>query len=543
MNSIYMNDYTNYDDFARNFRINAPENYNFAFDCIDALAKTQPDKLAMIWCNDKGEEKRYTFSQLSAISDAAARFFLSIGIRRSDAVMLILKRRVQFWFALLGLMKIGAVSIPATHLLAKEDVIYRNNAASVAYILTTEEDALTDTVEDAMPESPTVRKLVKLGASKEGWLSFDDGVAAFSGKDEPIERLTQNTDMMMLYFTSGTTGLPKMVAHNFTYPLGHISTARYWHSLHPKSIHITLADTGWAKAAWGKLFGQWLCESTIMIYDHDYFDAHRFMQVISQYKVTSLCAPPTAYRVFITMNLQSYDLSSLEHVTSAGEPLNEEVFTRFKAMTGLSIYEAYGQTETTPLVMTTPYIEPRPGSTGKFNPAYDMVLVDEFGEEVGVGEAGEICVRAHPGDVGIYMGYYRDEVLTSEAWRGGLYHTGDIARKDEDGYIWYIGRSDDIIKSAGYRIGPFEVESVIMKHPAVLECAVTGVPNALRGSVVKASVILNNGYEATEKLKGEIRRFVKSLTSDYKCPRIIEFVQELPKTISGKVQRMSIKNA
>jgi acetyl-CoA synthetase len=461
--------------------------------------------------------------------------------------MMILKRRAQFWFALLGLMKLGAVPIPATHLLTVDDIIYRNNAASVACILTTEESSLTDTVSSAMAGSPTVRTLVKLGEAQDGWLSFDSGMEAFSGGAEaglpPISRVTSNGDLMLLYFTSGTTGLPKMVAHNYVYPLGHISTARYWHSLHSGSLHLTLADTGWAKAAWGKLFGQWLCESAIFIYDHDHFDAHRLMQIISHYKVTSLCAPPTAYRVLVNMNLRSYDLSSLEHVTSAGEPLNEEVFARFKEMTGLSIYEAYGQTETTPLVMTSAYTEPRPGSTGKFNPAYDVVLINDAGMEAGPGEAGEICVRAQPGDIGIYMGYYKDRALTDEAWRGGLYHTGDIAKKDEDGYIWYIGRGDDIIKSAGYRIGPFEVESVLMKHPAVLECAVTGVPNALRGHVVKASVILNNGYEASEKLKREIRRFVKTLTSDYKCPRIIEFVQELPKTISGKVQRMAIANS
>jgi acetyl-CoA synthetase len=456
--------------------------------------------------------------------------------------MLILKRRAQFWFAILGLMKLGAVAIPATHMLTEEDVVYRNNAASVACILCTEEEALELTVERAMGQSPTVRLLMKLGGPRHGWVSFDDGLAAFADGAAPA-RATRNEDMMMLYFTSGTTGLPKMVAHNYLYPLGHISTARYWHALHRGSLHLTVADTGWAKAAWGKIFGQWLCEAAIFIYDHDHFDAHRMLQMISHYKVTSFCAPPTVFRVFINMNLSAYDLRALERVTSAGEPLNEEVFERFRSQTGLPIHEAFGQTETTPLVMVDMYSEPRPGSIGKPNPAYNVLLLDADGNEAGPGDEGEICVMARPGEAGIYMGYYKDDDLTREAWRDGLYHTGDLARRDADGYIWYVGRADDIIKSAGYRIGPFEIESVLIKHPAVLECAVTGIPNALRGQVVKASVILKDGYEPTAKLKRELRRYVKTYASDYKCPRVVEFVNELPKTISGKLRRVAINTA
>jgi acetyl-CoA synthetase len=528
-------DFKDQDDFVKNFRIRTPDNFNFAFDCIDVLAKSSPDKVALVWCNDKGEEARYTFAQLAEYADAAARFFTSLGVKRGDAVMLILKRRVQFWFALLGLIKLGAVSVPATYLLKEEDIVYRNNIASVAVIVTTDDETVIEAVDKAMPKSPTVRRLVSLSGGRNGWLSFDEGLKNFMRGEAPV-RATRNEDMMLLYFTSGTTGLPKMVAHNFVYPLAHITTARYWHSLHADSLHLTVADTGWAKAAWGKIFGQWLCEAAVFVYDHDSFDAHRLLRIISRYKITSLCAPPTVFRVLVNANLSAYDLSSLEHVTSAGEPLNEEVFYKFKKRTGLGIYESYGQTETTPIVMTTPFIEPRPGSLGKPNPIYDMLLVDENGNEAAVDEEGEICIRSHPGDMGVCMGYFKDEKMTKYVWRGGFYHTGDIARRDEDGYIWFVGRADDIIKSAGYRIGPFEVESALMKHQAVLECAVTGAPDPLRGQVVKASVILKSGYEASEKLKRELRSYVKTLTSAYKVPRIVEFVQELPKTISGKIQ-------
>jgi acetyl-CoA synthetase len=533
-------DFSDFDDFSRNYRIEAPEDFNFAFDCTDELARLSPDKTAMVWCNDKGDEARYSFARMSAYSDAAARFFTASGIGRGDAVLLILRRRAQFWFALLGLMKIGAVAIPSTHYLLTEDIVYRNNAASVAGIVAADDEALLDAVTQSLPQSPTVRVLAKLGERRSGWLSFDEGLAAFA-QGAPPARVTRGEDMMLLYFTSGTTGMPKMVAHNFFYPLGHITTARYWHALHTDSLHLTLADTGWAKAAWGKIFGQWLCESAIFTYDQDRLDPHRLLRALSRYRVTSFCAPPTVYRVLLTANLAAHDLSALKQAASAGEPLTGEIFDRFKELTGLSIREAYGQTETTPLTMITPYTAPRAGSIGKLNPAYDILFLDAEGNEVPEGEAGEICVRAQRGSVGLFMGYYRDDEATDRIWRDGIYHTGDMAWRDGDGYVYFIGRADDIIKSAGYRIGPYEVESVLERHPAVLECAVTGAPHPLRGQVIKASVVLAPPYTPSDALKKELRKFIKASAAAYKIPRIIEFVDELPKTISGKVRRAAMR--
>ncbi|MDR3295501.1 MAG: AMP-binding protein [Clostridiales Family XIII bacterium] len=533
-------DFKDFADFAHSYRFEKTGDFNFAFDCIDRMAQSEPDKTAMVWCDDKGNHMTYTFAQISAYSDAAARFFASAGISQGDPVMLVLKRRTQFWFAVLGLMKLGAVAIPTTHLLVEEDIVYRNNAASVAAILTTDDENIMDAVDGSLPQSPTVRRRLKLGGERPGWLSFDAGLHTFM-EGEALPRVTRNEDMMLLYFTSGTTGMPKMVAHNYVYPLAHIGTARHWHALHPGSLHLTAADTGWAKAAWGKLYGQWLCGAAIFVYDHERFDVHRLLTVMSRHKVTSFCAPPTIFRVLANADLHAYDLSALEHLTSAGEPLSETVFRQIQTKTGLSIHEAYGQTETTPLVMTSRYTEPRPGSIGKPNPAYDLLFLDENGQEVPCGAEGELCVRARRGDLGLFMGYYRDDAMSDYVWRGGVYHTGDMAYQDEDGYVWFIGRADDIIKSAGYRIGPFEVESVLIKHPAVLECAVTAAPDPMRGQVVKASVILAEGYEASEKLKRALRAHVRSLTSAYKVPRIVEFVETFPKTISGKVQRAAMR--
>ncbi|MDR2296097.1 MAG: AMP-binding protein [Clostridiales Family XIII bacterium] len=535
-------DFSDFDDFARNFRIEAPADFNFAFDCIDALARLSPDKTAMVWCNDKGDEARHSFARIAAYSDAAARFFAASGIGRGDAVMLILRRRAQFWFALLGLMKLGAVAIPSTHYLLAEDIVYRNEAASVAAIVATDDDALLAAVEEALPASPTVRLCISLGGERDGWLSFDEGLKRFA-QGAPLPRVTRSEDMLLLYFTSGTTGLPKMVAHNHRYPLGHIATARYWHALHADSLHFTLADTGWAKAAWGKIFGQWLCGAAIFVYDQDHLDPHRLLRALSRYKVTSFCAPPTVYRVLLTANPAAYDLRALRQAASAGEPLTDDIFDRFKERTGLSIREAYGQTETVPLTMTSIYTAPRAGSIGKINPLYDVLFLDADGNEVPEGTEGEICVRAERGSVGLFTGYYRDEEATNRAWRDGLYHTGDMAWRDADGYVYFVGRADDIIKSAGYRIGPYEVESVLERHPAVLECAVTGVPHPLRGQVVKASIVTAPSYEPSEALKKELRAFMKKNAAAYKLPRIMEFVDELPKTISGKVRRTAVRAA
>jgi acetyl-CoA synthetase len=494
----------------------------------------------MVWCNDRGDEARYSFAQLSAYSDAAARFFADSGIGRGDAVLLILRRRAQFWFAVLGLMKIGAVAVPSTHYLLTEDIVYRNNAASVAAIVTTDEEALCAAVEQSLPLSPTVRLCVKLGGERDGWLSFDGGLDSFA-RGGSLPRVTRGGDMMLLYFTSGTTGMPKMVAHNHLYPLGHITTARFWHGLRGDSLHMTLADTGWAKAVWGKMFGQWLCGAAVFVYDQDHLDPHRLLRALSRHGVTSFCAPPTVYRVLLTANLAAYDLSALERAVSAGEPLTDEVFRRFREATGLSISEAYGQTETVPLTMTSIYTAPRQGSIGKCNPIYELLFLDADGNEVREGNEGEICVRAKRGSAGLFMGYYRDEEATARVWRGGVYHTGDMARRDADGYVYFIGRADDIIKSAGYRIGPYEVESVLERHPAVMECAVTGVPHPLRGQIVKASIVLTEAYEPSDALKRELRAFMKASAAAYKIPRSIEFVDELPKTISGKVRRAAMR--
>jgi acetyl-CoA synthetase len=532
--------FSDFDDFERNFRIDAPEDFNFAFDCIDELARRSPDKTAMVWCNDDGDEARYSFAELSAYSDAAARFFAASGVGRGDAVLLILRRRAQFWFAALGLMKLGAVVIPSTHYLLTEDIVYRNNAASVAAVAVADDESLCAAVERSLPQSPTVRLCAKLGDKRDGWLSFDEGLERFAGGEAP-QRVTRGGDMMLLYFTSGTTGMPKMVAHNYLYPLGHITTARYWHALREDSLHFTLADTGWAKAAWGKIFGQWLCEAAIFVYDQDHLDPHRLLRALSRCKVTSFCAPPTVYRVLLTANVAAYDLSSLKLAASAGEPLTDEIFDKFKQATGLSVREAYGQTETVPLTMTDIYTEPRTGSVGKRNPLYDLLFLDAEGKEVPEGAEGELCVRAERGSIGMFMGYYRDEEATERAWRGGVYHTGDMARRDEDGYVYFIGRADDIIKSAGYRIGPYEVESVLERHPAVMECAVTGAPHPLRGQIVKASVVLAKSYEPSDALKKELRAFMRASAAAYKIPRAIEFVDELPKTISGKVRRAAMR--
>ncbi|MDR2156722.1 MAG: AMP-binding protein [Clostridiales Family XIII bacterium] len=533
-------DFDNYEDFSAHYEMVPPDNFNFAFDCVDRLAHRSPDKTAMVWCDDEGGHAVYTFGQMSARSDAAARFFASVGICRGDRVMLILKRRVEFWFAVLGLMKLGAVAIPATHLMRAEDVTYRNNAASITALVTTDDTVVMDAADGAMAQSPSVRTRISLSGNREGWLAFRAGIAAHAEGAPPV-RVTENADMMMLYFTSGTTGLPKMVAHNYAYPLGHIITSRYWQALHPGSLHLTVADTGWAKAVWGKLFGQWLCEAAIFVYDHDRFNVHRLLSVMSRYKVTSFCAPPTLLRVVANADLSAYDLGALEHVTSAGEPLDEELFLQFKGKTGLKIYEAYGQTETMPLVITAFFTEPKVGWLGKPNPAYDVVLLDTDGQEVGRGGEGEICVRTEAGAPGIFMGYYRDSDMTAAAFHENVYHTGDMAQQDEEGYVRFIGRRDDIIKSAGYRIGPFEVESILLTHPAVAGCAVTGAPHPLRGQVIKASIILRDGYAPSEAMKKELRAFVKSNAAAYKTPRLIEFVDSFPLTVSGKIRRVAIR--
>lgn len=538
--------FTSTDDFAKNYHVEIPDNFNFGYDIVDEWAKINPNKKALCWTNDQGEHIDFIFKDIKQKSDEAASFFQSLGIGRGDMVMLILKRRYEFWFAIIGLHKIGAVAIPATHLLTKKDIIYRNNAADIKAIISTDDDIVIGHVNDALPESPTVKHCIACGKHiPDGWHDFDNGLL----DAKPFVRPTlasENTDISLLYFTSGTTGEPKMVTHDFTYPLGHIVTAKYWHNVDENSLHLTVADTGWAKAAWGKLYGQWIVGACIFVYDHEKFSPATMLHILSEYKVTSFCAPPTVYRFMIREDLSRFDLSSLRYCTTAGEALNPSVYEAFLKGTGVKMMEAFGQTETTPTIITFPWMEPKAGSMGVPNPAYDMDLIDADGRSVEDGEVGEVVIKTDKFvPLGLFRGYYKDADLTNQVYHDDVYHTGDMAWRDEDGYYWFVGRSDDVIKSSGYRIGPFEVESALMTHPAVVECAITGLPDEIRGQIVKATIVLAKEYKdkAGDHLVHEIQEHVKKVTAPYKYPRIIEFVDELPKTISGKIKRAEIRKS
>jgi len=537
-------EFKTYQDFTENFKINIPENFNFAFDVVDEIAIKTPDKIAMVWCNDCGQEAVFTFGQMKKYSDKAANFFLSAGIRKGDPVMLILKRRFEFWFCTLALNKIGAITIPATHLLSTKDIAYRNNAADIKMIVCVHETEVIQHVEEAEGKSPTFKVKALIGEDREGWLNFNSGMESSSEKFvRPNEEdATKNEDIMLLYFTSGTTGMPKMVNHNYIYPLGHILTAKYWQNVQDNGLHFTVADTGWAKSAWGKLYGQWLSGSAVMTYDYDKFVPKNLMEVIEKYKVTSFCAPPTIYRFLIKEDLTKFDLSALKYCVVAGEPLNPEVYKQFLEATGIRLMEGYGQTECTVALATYSWMEPKPGSMGKPSPGYRIDLLDDEGNSCEIGEEGQIVIYTdQKPPVGMFNGYYRDEMLTQKVWHDDIYYTGDMAWRDEDGYYWFVGRADDVIKSSGYRIGPFEVESALMEHPAVLECAITAVPDPDRGQVVKATIILSKNYQASDELAKELQEHIKKVTAPYKYPRIVEFVTELPKTISGKIRRVQIR--
>lgn len=516
------------------------DNFNFAYDVVDAIAQAEPLRRAMLWCNEAGEEHTFTFSDIAKASNRAANFFASLGIERGDRVLLILKRHYQFWFALLGLHKLGAIGIPATNQLTKKDIAYRCNAAGVKAVICTTDGGVTEHVESAMAECPTVEVKISVHGKYRDWINFDGEYLKFSENISRIE--TRAHDPMLIYFTSGTTGMPKMVCHDFTYPIAHIVTAKYWQNVVPDGLHLTISDTGWMKSMWGKLYGQWFMEAGIFVCDFDRFHAEAILPLFAKYQITTFCAPPTMYRFFIKEDLSKYDLSSLKYACIAGEPLNPEVFNQFYKATGLKLMEGFGQSETTLVLFNPVGTEPKPGSTGRPNPAYHVDLVDREGHSVPTGEVGEIVIRT-PGKkpAGLFNGYYLDDERTRSVWSHDIYHTGDTAWRDEDGYFWYIGRNDDIIKSSGYRIGPFEIESVLMEHPAVLECAITGVPDPIRGQVVKATIVLAKGYEASEELKKELQTYVKKQTAPYKYPRVIEFVAELPKTISGKIRRIDIR--
>jgi acetyl-CoA synthetase len=538
-------EFDSYEDFKANYRVTVPEGFNFAYDVVDEWAAAVPDKPAMVWCDDHGNERRFSFADMKRLSDKAAAFFVSAGIGKGDVVLTMLKRRWQYWVCTLGLQKIGAVSVPATAQLTTKDVVYRNNAASVSMIVSVADADVTATIEAALPQSPTVRSVALVGGSREGWIDFDAALeAAPETWVRPVgEAAAGGSDPMLMYFTSGTTGLPKITLHDFTHPLGHIVTARYWQQLGEEGLHLTVSESGWAKCGWGKLYGQWICGVSLFVYDMERFVPANLLSMLQKYRVTSFCAPPTIYRFFIKEDLSAYDLSSIRIAHTAGEPLNPEVFSQFKKSTGLPIIEGFGQTETTVLCATFPWLPPRPGSMGKPSPLYDIDIVDEEGNSCPAGVEGRIVIRdCRPADPpGLFKGYYGDPEVTAKAWRDGVYDTGDVAWRDEEGYFWFVGRSDDVIKCSGYRIGPFEVESALLEHPAVLECAVTAAPDPVRGQVVKATVVLARGRQGSDELVKELQEHVKRVTAPYKYPRIVEFVAELPKTVSGKIRRVEIR--
>ncbi|MBR1801402.1 MAG: AMP-binding protein [Bacteroidaceae bacterium] len=581
--------FTSTEDFNEHLEFIIPEHFNFAYDVMDAWAEEAPDKLALLWTNDEGVERRATFGQLKQESDQAAAYLQSLGIGKGDPVMLILKRRYEWWITMLALHKLAAVVIPATHMLTKHDIIYRNTRASVKAIICVDDPYVTGQIREALPESPTLKLVVEIGEggdqtghSEDGflWLTSKEipsclgGSAPMPSNLSPLPRegkragFHSNDDTMLMYFTSGTSGEPKMVAHDFLYAMGHLTTGVFWHNLSEDSLHLTVADTGWGKAVWGKFYGQWFAGATVFVYDHEQFNADRLLRQMEKYRVTSFCAPPTIYRFMIREDLTQYDLSALRYCCTAGEALNPAVYQKFYEQTGIRLMEGFGQTETTMTLGTFPWMEPKPGSMGKPNGQYQIDLLKPDGTPCEDGEKGEIVIRApynppvgdkQSGDVtppaggprgavtrplGLFKEYYRDPELTRQAWHDGIYHTGDVAWRDEDGYYWFEGRTDDVIKSSGYRIGPFEVESALMTHPAVVECAITGVPDDIRGMVVKATVVLGKEWKekAGDELIKELQQHVKRETAPYKYPRIIEFVDELPKTISGKIRRVEIRN-
>ncbi|MBR4855521.1 MAG: AMP-binding protein [Bacteroidaceae bacterium] len=536
--------FQNQQDFRDNLEIVVPEHFNFSYDVIDVWANEEPEKLALLWTNDEGECRRFTFAQLKEISDRTAAYFQSLGVGRGDMVMLILKRRCEFWFSMLALHKLGAVAIPATHMLTSHDIQYRVERAGIKCIVSVGEDYVMEQIKDAMQHTP-VPILVSIGPKEDegfhSWHKEWNDAPAFERPFTPND----NSDTMLMYFTSGTSGEPKMVAHDFLYALGHLSTGVFWHNLKEDSLHLTVADTGWGKAVWGKLYGQWFAGAAVFVYDHEKFTAKALLEQMSKYRVTSFCAPPTVYRFMIHEDFSQFDLSSLRYCTTAGEALNSAVYEKFYELTGIRLMEGFGQTETTLTLSTMPWNKPKPGSMGLPNPQYDIDLVRDDGTPCEDGEKGEIVIRV--GDkkpIGLFKEYFRDDELTASVWHDGMYHTGDVAWRDEDGYYWFVSRKDDVIKSSGYRIGPFEVESALMKHPAVLECAITGVPDETRGMVVKATIVLNESWKEKkgDALVKELQEHVKTHTAPYKYPRIIDFVDELPKTISGKIRRVEIRN-
>lgn len=539
-------EYDSYEDFKKNFKINVPDNFNFAYDVVDVYAAQQPDKKALVWCDDNGNEKILTFKDLEDYSNKTASMLKSLGVKKGDSVMLMLKSRYEFWFCLLALHRIGATAVPATHMLTKKDIVYRVERAVINTVICAPDENIINYVDEAYEEvSNILKNRLVIGIEKEGWLDF---TAEIENASEDFvrpggEEASSNDDILLNYFSSGTTGFPKMVQHNFAYPLAHIITAKYWQNVTDEGLHYTVADSGWAKCVWGKIYGQWIAGSAVFVYDYEKFSADRMLENAIKYGVTTFCAPPTIYRFLIREDLSNYDFSSLRYCVTAGEPLNPEVYEQFYRITGMKLMEGFGQTETVVSVATYPWLEPKPGSMGKPSPEYEILLLNSEGKPCEVGEEGEIVINTSFGKPpGIFTGYRSDEQMTSRVWHDGYYHTGDMAWMDEDGYFWFVGRADDIIKTSGYRVGPFEVESALIEHPAVLECAITGVPDPVRGQVIKATIVLTKDYTAGDELKKELQDHVKKVTAPYKYPRVVEFVAELPKTISGKIRRVEIRD-
>ncbi len=539
-------DYDSYEDLYKNFKISIPEDFNFAYDVVDEYAKTEPKREALVWCDDNDEAHIFTFKDLSLASQRTANFLVEQGIKKGDRVMLILRRRYEFWFFLLALHRIGAIAIPATNMLAAEDLEYRFNAAEIKMVVTYEDPALQKEVDKAKSKCESVEKLVTVGqTARQNWISFYDDYELFpSTFERPTgDDATHNDDIMIVYFTSGTSSNPKMVAHTYTYPLGHIVTAKYWQHVVDGGRHLTVAETGWAKALWGKIYGQWIAGSAVFTYDMTTFIPGKLLEKMAEYKVTTFCAPPTVYRYILQHGLSKYDLSSLQYCTTAGESLNLDIYNKFFEQTGIRMQEGYGQTELTLTTGNFGFSEPHPGSIGKPSPGYQMEIINAEGKPCEAEEVGELIIKIDQGKpFGMFGGYYRDAERTEKVFEGGVYHTGDTAYRDKDGFFWFVGRTDDLIKSSGYRISPFEVEEVLHKHPAVLEVAVTGVEDKSRGQAVKATVVLQKGYEASKDLAKEIQLFAKNIAASYKSPRIIDFVTELPKTISGKIRRATIRD-
>ena len=540
-------DFESYEDFRDNFTIDVPKDFNFGFDIVDEWARLEPEKRALVWCNDAGEERTFTFTDISRLSNKAANAFRELGIGKGDVVMMILRRRFEYWICAVALCKLGATIIPATLQLTSHDISYRANSAGVKALVCVDDDYVCTQVEGALPDSPTVKRRVVVAGTRESWLSFDELIAS---QPETFARPTgvdgvTSEDIMLIYFTSGTTGMAKAVCHNFAHPLGHIITAKYWQQVRENRLHMSVTDSGWAKFGWGKIYGQWICGATIFCYDMDKFVPVKLLQKMQDYRLTTFCAPPTMYRFMLQEDVASYDLSSIENFATAGEPLNAEVTIAWERLTGKKIREGFGQTEGPVLVATFPWLEPRPGSMGKPSPLLHVSLLDDDGNRVEDGEEGAICVtklrEAYP--PGLFVGYYRDEERTREAVGGAYYNLHDMAWRDSDGYYFFVGRNDDVIKCSGYRIGPFEVESALIEHPAVVECAVTAAPDPIRGMVVKATVVLARGWEPSPELVKELQNHVKRSTAPYKYPRIVEFVDELPKTVGGKIKRREIRLA